>query len=192
MRSPPEFYRAQLQALLPLGAAWPREEGVLTDMLSALAEEFARVDGRGADLLEESDPRTTTELLAEWERAFGLPDPCTAQADTYAERIADLVEKVTRIGGQSRAYFIALAARLGYTITLTEFDPFTVESVVEELLYDENWQFAWRVNAPAVAVTYFTTASYVTEPLADWGNERLECVINRVKPAHTIALFAYA
>lgn len=185
------FYIAQLQALLPPGIAWPVEQGALADTLGALAEEMARVDGRASDLREEADPRTTVELLADWERAFGLPDPCTELPDTYAERIAALVEKVGRVGGQSPAYFIGVAARLGYTVTITEFDPFTVDDRVDDRLYGEAWQFAWQVNAPAETVSYFTVDSYVTERLAEWGNVRLECAIDRIKPAHTTVIYAY-
>lgn len=192
MAYPTSYYLGQLQALLPPGIAWPREEGTLLDTLNALAEEFARVDGRASDLREEADPRTTSELLPDWERAFGLPDPCVTIPDTYGERIAALVEKVTRIGGQSPAYFIAVAARLGFTITITEFNPFTVEKTVEDTLTGEAWQFAWRVNAPPATVTYFSVVSYVSEPLADWGNGGLECAITRLKPAHTTVLYAYA
>lgn len=186
-----EYYQSHLQALLPPGLAWPRDEGALADTLRAIAEEMARVDGRAEDLLRESDPRGTVELLVDWERAFGLPDPCTDLPDTYAERIAPLVEKVTRIGGQSPGYFIAVAARLGFTVTITEFDPFTVDDTVDDSLTGEDWQFAWRVNAPAETVSYFTVDSYVTERLAEWGNERLECAIDRLKPAHTTVLYAY-
>ena len=43
----PAAYRAQLQALLPLGDAWPRRpDAVLTRLLAAWAEEFARIDAR--------------------------------------------------------------------------------------------------------------------------------------------------
>jgi uncharacterized protein YmfQ (DUF2313 family) len=185
------YYLAQLQALLPPGIAWPREPGALSDTLAALAEEMARVDGRAEDLQDEADPRSTVELLGDWERAFGLPDPCTDLPDAYGERVDALVGKVTRIGGQSPSYFIAVAARLGFTVTITEFDPFTVDDTVGDVLSGEEWQFAWRVNAPAETVSYFTVDSYVTERLADWGNERLECAIARLKPAHTTVLYAY-
>ena len=185
-------YLDDLKALLPPGIAWPRDGGTQDDVLGALAEELARVDARAADLLEEADPRTTAELLPDWERAFGLPDPCVDLPDTYGERIVALVEKMSRIGGQSPTYFIALAARLGFTVTITEFDPFTVEDTVEDTITGQDWQFAWQVNAPPETVTAFTVDGYVTEPLADWGNVRLECAIARLKPAHTTVLFAYA
>lgn len=185
-------YLAQLQALLPRGAAWLREQtATLTMLLYALADEFARVDGRSFDLLEEADPRTTYELLPEWEFDYGLPDPCTGQLETIQQRREALVTKVTMIGGQSRQYFIDLAARLGFEITITEFEPFTVGSTVDEPICDEAWRWTWMVNAPEVRVIEFTAESGVNEALQTWGNELLECAITRLKPAHTNVLFAY-
>lgn len=189
-------YLAQLQALLPQGFAWPREaDAALTKLLLAWADELARVDGRAADLIEEADPRTTAELLADWERVAGLPDPCVealAGTQTTAQRRAALVAKLTTIGGQSAAYYIALAASLGYTITVTEFRPFVAGSVAGDALTNDEWIFAWQVNAPAESIVAFAAGrSCAGEPLRAWGNELLECVINRLRPAHTHVLFAY-
>lgn len=188
-------YLAQLQALLPQGFAWPRQaDAALTKLLLAWADELARVDGRAADLVEEADPRTTVELLADWERVAGLPDPCVVAygvSQTAAQRRDALVAKLTTIGGQSTAYYIALAARLGYTITITEYRTFTVRSKVNDPINDLPWRFVFTVNAPLNTVRRFTVRSAVNEPLAAWGNELLECVISRLKPAHTHVLFAY-
>lgn len=190
--NPAEHYLSQLQALLPEGAAWSREpDATLTSVLTALAEEFARLDGNAVSLLDEADPRTTLDLLPEWERAFGLPDECADQVDTLAERREALTEKVTRIGNQSRQYYIDIASRLGYEVTITEFRGHTVLNAVNDPLYSIDWIFTWRVNAPEETVRNFTVVSGVNEPLADWGNEILECAIERVKPAHTNVLFAY-
>lgn len=189
-------YLRQLQALLPPGPAWSRDDAApLTHLLAALALELERVDGRAADLVEEADPRTTAELLADWERVAGLPDPCVAALginQTTAQRRAALVAKLTTIGGQSAAYYIALAASLGYTITVTEFSPFQAGSDAGDALTNDGWRFVWQVNAPEASIVEFAAGrSSAGEPLRAWGNELLECVINRLKPAHTYVLFAY-
>jgi uncharacterized protein YmfQ (DUF2313 family) len=70
-------YLSQLIGLLPPGDALAREPGSrLERLLSVPAAELARVDGRVEALLLESDPARTTEMLADWERALGLPDVC--------------------------------------------------------------------------------------------------------------------
>lgn len=187
-----EDYLQQLQALLPQGPAWSREQDtVLTKLLTAFAEEFARVDLRIDNLLNEADPRTTNELLTDWERVAGLPDLCTGIPATIALRRELLVSKLTNVGGQSRQFFIDLAAKLGYTITITEFKRFRVTSRVNDPLNDADWVHTWRVNSAQNTVRKFTATSRVNEPLASWGNLALECVISRLKPAHTHVQFAY-
>lgn len=185
-------YLQSLQALLPQGLAWSRDtNATLTKLLSALAQEFERVGQRFADLYDERDPRLTLELLTDFERELALPDSCTPAAQTLLERRKAIEAKITQQGGQSIPYFIQLAKTIGYDITITEFSPYTVNNLVNDPLYGQLWQFAWQVNAPEETVTLFTTNSAVNEYLARWGNIQLECIINRLKPAHTHVLFAY-
>jgi uncharacterized protein YmfQ (DUF2313 family) len=85
------------------------------------------VDTRAADLLEqESDPRRTLELLPDWERNWGLPDPCYTEPLTIGERQRALVMRMTMEGAQSREFFIKVAAQLGYGITISEYRPWVV------------------------------------------------------------------
>lgn len=187
-------YREQLQALLPRGEAWPRDPGaVLTALLDALAQEFGRVDMRADNLLDELDPRTTNELLLDFERVYGLPGPCITTAQTTTERRAALVAQITEIGNLSRQYFIDLAARLGYTITITEFQQFRVgQSAVGDALYGDDWIYAWQVNAALDTINEFqVNQNAVGDPLRSWGNESLECAITARKPAHTTLIFSY-
>lgn len=185
------------QALLPRGPAWPREpEAVQTRFWTAIAQRLALLHQRARDLLErESDPAQTTEMLADWERAFGLPDACTpANPDTNARRAA-LLARITAQGGQSRAYFIAVAAALGYAIEIEEFRPFRVdETGIESPLYDQDWIFTWAVHVSATTpVSEFQIEfSTIEDPLRSWGTEPvLECMLNRLKPARTNLLFIY-
>lgn len=188
-------YLRQLQALLPPGPAWPTDDAALvTRLLAALAAELTRVDGRAMQLVEEADPRTTAELFGDWERNAGLPDSCAIAFggdQTVAQRRAALVGRLTTLGGQSSAYYIGLAAALGYAITITEFHEHSVNDDVEHPLYDVAWNFAWQVNAALNTVTDITVESTVEDPIAAWGNALLECVIKRLKPAQTTVIFAY-
>lgn len=188
-------YREQFQSLLPPGPAWPRDTDVYTTRLFAgLAEEFTRVDYRAQQLIEEADPRTTFELLPDWERAAGLPDGCVSSSGTElstAQRRDALVGRLTMLGAQSPAYFVALAASLGYAITITEFEEHSVESSVEDYLYGPEWVHAWQVNGVENTIVEKTVEDSVDDPLASWTNVILECVLRRFKPAHSILLFNY-
>ncbi len=188
-----DAYLSQLQALLPTGMAWPREpDAVLTQLLGALAEEFARVDGRGQTLRDEADPNATLELLPDWERVTGLPDPCVGEEQTLQARRNALLGRLAGLGGQSRQYFIDLAAALGYTVGITEFRPFQVGDAVGDAVFGDGWRFVWRVDAPTSTVTDFRVdQSSAGEALREWGNDRLECVLSRERPAQTKLLFGY-
>lgn len=190
-----EQYRAQLKALLPSGQAFPRERGNTLDaLLDAMSIELARDDARADQLVVEAIPSTTTELLPDWERVAGLPDNCSGSlADTVQGRRRDLVAKLNSLGGQSKAYFIALAAQLGFTISIEEFRPFRAGlSGAGDSLTNGDWAFTWRVNGGSVPIIRFRAGqSSAGEPLASWGNSALECRFNQLKPAHTHIIFSY-
>lgn len=188
-------YQAQLQALLPPGPAWPKDaDALLTRLLGGLSMELSRVDGRARQLADEADPRTTSELFSDWERVAGLPDTCViafAGDQSVAQRRAALVGRLATLGGQSAAYFIALASSLGYAVTVTEFQEHAVTDDVEHPLYSAPWNFAWQLNAALNTVIDITVESSVDESIAAWGNSLLECVVKRFAPAHTNVLFSY-
>ena len=188
-------YLAQLQALLPPGAALTREkESGLTKLLNAMADELARADTRVADLLTEADPRSCFELITDWENTVGFPDPCAPLADTIAERRKTVAAKLIATGGQNRQYYIDLAAALGVDVSITEFLPFRVgySAIGDPLSTSDEWRHVWQVDCPETIITNFQVGqNAVGEPLRAWGNDRLECTISRRKPAHTEVLFAY-
>ena len=133
-------------------------------------------------------------MLPDWERVARLPDKCSGVLEeTIQGRRHALLTKLTSTGGQSPGYFIGIAATLGYTVTIEEFRPFRVgRSRVGDSLTNGDWIFTWLVRAPEVSVTSFRVGtSAVGERLRTWGNDTLECKLNQLKPAHTIALFAY-
>ena len=209
-------YLAMLRGLMPRGAAWRGEAGtVLAAMLEASAEELVRLDGAARLLMDESNPRTAVDALADWERTLGLPDECGGTADTLTERRAQVLLKLVRPVGQDMPFFEALAASMGYPATVEEFRPFAAdESGAEDYLNDapggavvdrsaspatfqpsqyHGWLFVFRLNvAEAYPARWFQADSSGAEDrLATWGNSEFECAINRAKPAHTIALFGY-
>lgn len=183
-----------LKLLLPPESIDPRAPSISAE----LAAEGAALDiamASADQLLDEADPRTTYALLTDWERVYGLPESCVVAAgiaQTSAERRAALVAKEAMTGGQSRDFFIGLAATLGYTITITECSPHTTEHDSEHPVYDEQYRFVWYVNSLLNTVRDKTTEDDTEMATAVWGNQLLECTINRFKPAHTLALFAYS
>jgi len=128
-------YRQQLMALLPPSDVLDISDGSqLHSLLDAMAAELARVDGRVDDVLRETDPRSASELLSDWETELGLPSACAPLATSLGERRDAAHTKLTERGGQSRQYFIDLAAKLGFAVTITEFKRRTVRSGVDQAL----------------------------------------------------------
>lgn len=188
----PDDYRRQLSDLAPPGQALhAATDSKWQQLLHALAGLFGEVDARAEALMTELDPREARDLLSDWERVTGLPDTCVPGAQTEAERRDGVMRVLTSTGGQSREYYIEMAAELGYEITITEHHPHSVDDTVDYPVNGGAWQFAWTVRAAGETVRYLTTTSDVSEALATWGNDRLECVIERYKPAHTYVIFAY-
>jgi uncharacterized protein YmfQ (DUF2313 family) len=170
-------YFYALAALLPPGAALPRtRDSRLGQLLYALTAELARHDARCADLLNESDPRTATELFAEWEAWAGLPSPCLASETlTLGQRRALLIDKLTDPGGQRPQDYIDMAARFGHTITIREhvYTPWTVTTPINKSIFGCSWRLVWIVDMPSSGLGF------------------LECLIRSRAPEHTSVLFTH-
>jgi uncharacterized protein YmfQ (DUF2313 family) len=196
-------YRAQLAALLPLGAAWPRRpDAAMSRQLAAWAEELARIDARSDRLVSEAMPSDALELLSDWERVAGLPDDCGAElSTTLAERRQDLVAALTRQGGVSLEWWRSFAARLGYAdVLIEEFRPFTVglSRCGDALWGDEDnlghgVRHQWRIRVPGSRYTPFRSGvSQCADRLGKIVRaEDLECRAKRYKQAHTHLIFSY-
>ena len=191
-RSPDAALHGMLALLAP-GWALPRDaDAVLGRLLSAPAAQLAAAEAAGAALLDEADPRGTSELLEDWERVAGLPDPCLGPAPTIAQRRARLVQQLTETRGQSPAFFVAIAQQLGVaSATITEFREHDCGQDCEAPMHGADWRFAWRLNLPSVPVVDSTAEDACETPLRVWGDTTVECVVLGLAPAHTIPLFGY-
>jgi len=197
MRATVSQYLRQLLALLPQGFAWPRgNDTVLAALLGGLSGGLARKHNRAVDLIEEADPRTAGELLADWERVCGLPDACSVGiATTLQERRAAVVARLTATGGQSIAYFAGMIAALGYTAEIDEYRPFIcgTSSCGDALNGAPSVRHTWRVRITEPRVTLFRAgASQAGDKLGKITRaEDLECLLARRKPAHTTCIVSY-
>jgi uncharacterized protein YmfQ (DUF2313 family) len=201
-------YRGALADLLPPGLIWNRDPSSrLMAFLEGLGSEFGHVERRSLELLEEVDPHRTVEMLPDWERIVGLPDACVSIEETVQDRRQAVLVKLAAVGGQSRQFYIDLAAEYGFTITITEFTSFVAgpaygddRSKAGDALTNAKaqpaagagWQDTWQVNAPLETIREFKAGEgQAGDPLRWWGNTLLECLISRAKPAHTHVLFSY-
>jgi len=216
-RSGDDYAQAFL-ALLPQGQAWPRHpESILVQACTGLNKYWGFVDGRAADLLEvESDPRLTVELLPDWERNWGLPDPCFfGTQQTMADRRRILMIKMTLLGGQSRAFFVEIMGWMGYSINISEYAPYMTgisrvgDTSREEIaagghpgnmrwyLGPPEMRFYWTVHVGDARLTWFRTGPIGGEVGVDHHleiglAEELICLLERWKPAHTQITLDYS
>lgn len=175
---PSDAFLAAVQALPPPGRAFPRDtDTLMAKVFTVPADAFAAVRAYALDLVNvEADPAATTQLLTDWETDWGLPDPCSVAGGTIQQRQNSLLAKIASLGGQSIAYYEAVALALGYVITITELG-----------------DFAWQINAPTITVSYFELG---TGACGDYfwtvDNSELECRIRAIMPAHTVLTFMYS
>lgn len=170
-------YKDFLASLFPRGFAWNLFTGFdLKKVSDSFATELNRIDNRGLDLIEEVDPNTTDELITDYERLLALPEKGLSIGTTTEIRRSDILSKLTNSGGQTKQYFIDLAAKLGITITIIEYSsPRCGIARCGDRLSAGTWKFAFKVNTP--------------DGLSNEDLNRVRLTINRYKPAHTIAIF---
>lgn len=170
-----EDYAEQAISLLPPGPVW--EGSRFRAVIAATVREFSRIEWRARRLIEESDPRTTQELLGEWERFAGLPACGLPLGETVLARQQALAAKLTQSISPTPAAFIAIAEALGYTgaVVRNEGDPFTCISNCNDSLAGDQWIYTF---------TLVVDASSANDAV-------LECLATALAPAHTTVLFEY-
>ena len=194
-----EFYGTLLLDLLPRGLAWTRDPStVIGRLLRAFAEELARIEVRGLDLIRESDVRQTHELLAEWEAWLRTREDCPDLGATDTERRFALLIRLATAGGQNAFHYAEIAQLLGYDIDVVDFvgfEEFRVGiSAVGDALSNGAWVFTILIHAPTVSPIFFRAGlSSAGDPLTTGGNSnaRLQCELDRIRPAHMLFLYAF-
>ncbi|WP_313064667.1 YmfQ family protein [Achromobacter animicus] len=189
-------YLAQLLTLLPPGPAWDAEAvPELVKVLEAFAQEFARVDARADSLLGEMVPSGVRDLLLDWERVLGLPDPCLGADGGFAERRAEVVRRFGEVGRQDPLYFVEIARKLGYPDAWVEeyrAPRFGRSFFGQGRFGTRQQQFLWKLHLGA------RRAGGARFGVTQWGerfganpNNIIECIVRRYQPAHTHVIFEY-
>lgn len=182
-----------LKQLLPYGS-YNAEGRVLSAQLSAEGAELDRVQAYADTLIAESDPRTCYVSIADWERVAGLPDACTGQSELNIDaRRTRLFAKLSAKGGASAAWLIQAAAQMGYAgVTVDTFTMATCAGNCEQVVNSEGWLFAFQLNIPGgLPIHYATCEGSCQDALATWATSELACRIDKIKPAHTLAILNY-
>lgn len=186
LRLPPVYTRhgTLLQNLLPPGRLWSLEgDSNLHKILVGAGDEFARIEARGVDLINESDPRTATETLPDWERVLGLPDErvLAIPGTTAGRRVAVTAKYIAR-EGQNLAFFSELTAACGYPlVSIEKFASAMLRANtgrVGDRVFGTSWAYAIRITVSPATTGALTHAEF-------------ERVIRHVTHAHIIVVFVY-
>jgi uncharacterized protein YmfQ (DUF2313 family) len=183
--------RDLLTLLLPPVSYNPNGERLRVE-LQAEANAIDAVKANATLIENAITPFNAGVFLSDWERVVGI----TQIGDkTYQERVSQVLAKLAETGGLSRSYFIQLAASLGYTITIDEPQPFRAGiNRAGDTIYIEEIIFCWLVNVLSSSVNVYqfrAGRSAASERLLSFGDNRLESLLNELKPAHTFVSFAY-
>ena len=181
---------------LPPGWIWPAAgaPSLIAAVLSPFAEEIAGIEAAAEAMMAEIDPRTATLCIADFERVLGA-DPCGRDPSGLAlvarQRLAH--QRWTARGGQSIAYFVALAAARGVEITVSEAFPSQAGRLRagDELVMSPE-QYVWIINLALGAWQVFRAGEAAAgDRLYDFALSDIECDIRRARPAHTEVAFRY-
>lgn len=167
----------ELAALLPRGAIWrgALRVPILGGLLRALGDLGADADNAIAELRNEADPRTTSQLLEPWEHSVGLPDTCLPGGGSTQQRRNAVVARLNALGGADAAYFRDVATSIG----------------VPDVVVTNIGVKRWLVSAPTVPRVDCTCNDTCNDALQVYGGEQLVCLINELKPADTVADFHF-
>jgi uncharacterized protein YmfQ (DUF2313 family) len=191
---------AALWALMPPGPIWERGgDSRLDALLEGLAAELAELHSKVSDLVDEFDPRTTVDLLEDWERVAGLPEHCDPTPSTVsAVRRQLLAAKVAAVGGQHPGYYKAIAdTATGEDCTITEYTGSVFRASVSHAgdpLYGRTWRYWWQVSIPNVDPSYFSSGRGAAGgALATYPSSvsQLACMLDRLRPAHTRVFYDF-
>ncbi len=197
-----ERYRKIIRDLFPRGSAWASKDeksSVLRKLLDSLGYEPCRIEDASKAFIDDVFPDTTSNLLTDWERLLALPDACEKEPEnlTVQERRERIIQVLTTLGGQNVDFYKNLVNNFGIDIDVIDVEdqpPFRAgQGRAGDSLTNGNWRYAFVISAPVESATVFRAGpSRAGDPLRSFSNPTIQCLINKHKPAHTIALFRFA
>jgi uncharacterized protein YmfQ (DUF2313 family) len=185
-------YQQALLLTAPPGKAYSTNPlSVWGRIVGAHADGFARIDAACDALLAEADPRQAAQMLPEWQYLTGVPEPGTGSGLTTAQLRAQVVAKVIAIGGQTVPYFTAIAAALGFTITISTYRVARIGAHIGDLMYGVDWAYAWLVTVTAAPTGFTVPPGPAPRGASAAPANVLEVFFHEYEPAIGALLFDY-
>lgn len=170
----------------------------LYKFLDAIAQSFILFAHDLEEALKEMNPETTEDLIARWEKEYGLPDQCIEKSFDLQTRRDNILIKIGMNGVQTAQDFIDLAAKFGVVVEIIpgiEYYsfPFSVSKFPFSFQTEAISRFTLIVLLPTALgsnVFPFSTTKFPF-PFSSTNANIIECVFNRIVPANVQVIFKY-
>lgn len=162
----------------------------LRNLLRGIAGRYVQADEYVDELLKEYLPDETNLFLDEWEVVLGIPDTCFDGSGTVQERRTAILVKLSALGVQTQADFVALAAKFGVSVNVyAGTDVYNTPSLAPSFTFTSEKQARFTI-----VVTYNLDSGQVfpyTYPIPFGTSEIavLQCLFQKVKPANVRVVF---
>ena len=170
-----------------------REDSTLRKILIGLASEWLNFRSKINEVSNEYNPKTTTQLIEEWEQFVGIPDNCIPVASTIEQRRLNVLLKLAGINAATEKQFKNVASILGYNIEVsngvsTSTFPLTLPFL---LISEALAPFTIVITLPSsIQPNGFPLTFPFT--LTSQQPAILDCLFNKLKPANTQLFFRYS
>lgn len=104
-----------LSDFLPSGRVWDKKnnpESNIYKLLASLAFVYQAVQESIQWLINETNVKTTTDLLSNWERSVGLPDDCVSTDRTLDQRREAVVSRLRKVPFVDKGQILTLLQAL--------------------------------------------------------------------------------
>jgi uncharacterized protein YmfQ (DUF2313 family) len=186
-----EEHTQALSNLLPGGRAFQGkniDDSNFRQLLRICSPEISRFESLLLEFARERDINNADVYLDRWESALGIPDDCFPGTGDIDERRLHVIVKLACMNVSTREDFIALAEKLGFTVSITSlgstaYPPYDIPMIPSSL---PTSNFVWVVsgknivgNVPPYDIPY---------SLEVFSNV-LQRVFEKLKPAMTQIIF---
>jgi uncharacterized protein YmfQ (DUF2313 family) len=176
----------------PLFESKNKEGEPLRKILQGLATQWLDFRNSLNKVVSEYDLTKTTDLISEWEAFVGIPDGCIKNTGTLEQRRLNILLKLAGINATTKKQFENIAKVLGYDITVeTGIDISSLPLSLPFILIDP-------AEAPFTIVVSLDSSLKpsgfpLTLPflLGSDVPDVLNCLFNKLKPAHCKLYFRY-
>ena len=163
------------------------EDSTFRKFISGLAPEFQRAEDTLIETSVQHDINCAVDFLELWERAVGIPDECFPGGADLDTRRLHVILKLAQMNISTEDEFIALAAKLGFTITIdhpsaNSFPPYDIPYIPVPNLN----RFTWIVEGIG---TNLNVPPYDIPLFLDESSNILICVFEFLKPAMSQIIF---